>query len=136
MSEQEGWNFNDGKWILGDGVSDYSGYMSSTIRVWLSAPVGSTISVLLDGIVDTHENDGYFSLVVIDDSGEIVPMVSSANDDGSTPYQSVTGRSRVIDETYSFTVTTENFALGLDFVSYSTESPFSVKLNSIVITKD
>ncbi|KAH6589701.1 hypothetical protein BASA61_005514 [Batrachochytrium salamandrivorans] len=134
--EQEGWNFNDGKWILGDGVSDYSGYMSSTIRVWLSAPVGSTISVLLDGIVDTHENDGYFSLVVIDDSGEIVPMVSSANDDGSTPYQSVTGRSRVIDETYSFTVTTENFALGLDFVSYSTESPFSVKLNSIVITKD
>ncbi|KAH6596611.1 hypothetical protein BASA61_003435 [Batrachochytrium salamandrivorans] len=39
MSEQEGWNFNDGKWIIGDGVSDYSGYMSSTIRVWLSAPV-------------------------------------------------------------------------------------------------
>ncbi|KAH9249114.1 hypothetical protein BASA81_013187 [Batrachochytrium salamandrivorans] len=136
MSEQEGWNFNDGRWIIGDGVSDYSGYMSSTIRVWLTAPVGSTISVLLDGIVDTHENDGYFSLVVIDDSGEIVPVLPSANDDGSTPYQSVTGRSRVIDKTYSFTVTTENFALGLDFVSYGMESPFSVKLNSIVITKD
>ncbi|KAH6567881.1 hypothetical protein BASA62_005843 [Batrachochytrium salamandrivorans] len=27
MSEQEGWNFNDGKWIIGDGISDYSGYM-------------------------------------------------------------------------------------------------------------
>ncbi|KAH6560252.1 hypothetical protein BASA62_000221 [Batrachochytrium salamandrivorans] len=68
MSEQEGWNFNDGKWIIGDGVSDYSGYMSSTIRVWLTAPVGSTISISLDGIVDTHDDVWSLSLNMMDNS--------------------------------------------------------------------
>ncbi|KAH9270735.1 hypothetical protein BASA83_007096 [Batrachochytrium salamandrivorans] len=37
-SAQDGWNFNDGRWIIGDDMFDYSGYMSSTVRVWLSAP--------------------------------------------------------------------------------------------------
>ncbi|KAH6571064.1 hypothetical protein BASA60_007342 [Batrachochytrium salamandrivorans] len=37
-SEQKGWDFNDGKWVIGDGVSDYYGHMSSTIRVWFIAP--------------------------------------------------------------------------------------------------
>ncbi|KAH6576588.1 hypothetical protein BASA60_004463 [Batrachochytrium salamandrivorans] len=54
-SEQKGWDFNDGKWVIGDGVSDYYGHMSSTIRVWFIAPVGSTISVSLDAVVDTPE---------------------------------------------------------------------------------
>ncbi|KAH6577570.1 hypothetical protein BASA60_003976 [Batrachochytrium salamandrivorans] len=135
-SEQKGWNFNDGKWIIGDGVSDYCGHMSSTVRLWLFAPVGSTIGISLDGIVDTYEDGWYFGLTVMDDSGEIVPMVSSTSEDESTQSKSITGRSRVIDETHSFTVTTEEFSLNMNFVSYGTNSPFSVKLNSIVITKD
>ncbi|KAH6585645.1 hypothetical protein BASA61_006762 [Batrachochytrium salamandrivorans] len=135
-SEQKGWNFNDGKWIIGDGVSDYCGHMSSTVRLWLFAPVGSTIGISLDGIVNTYEDGWYFGLTVMDDSGEIVPMVSSTSEDESTQSKSITGRSRVIDETHSFTVTTEEFSLNMNFVSYGTNSPFSVKLNSIVITKD
>ncbi|KAH9271850.1 hypothetical protein BASA83_005952 [Batrachochytrium salamandrivorans] len=134
--EQKGWNFNDGKWIIGDGVSDYCGHMSSTVRLWLFAPVGSTIGISLDGIVNTYEDGWYFGLTVMDDSGEIVPMVSSTSEDESTQSKSITGRSRVIDETHSFTVTTEEFSLNMNFVSYGTNSPFSVKLNSIVITKD
>ncbi|KAH6583250.1 hypothetical protein BASA61_008102 [Batrachochytrium salamandrivorans] len=94
--EQEGWNFNNGKWILGDGVSDYSGYMYSTVRVWLTAPVGSTISVSIDAIVDTYESGGFFSLNMMDDSGKVVHMLSSPSDDESAPYQSITGRNRVI----------------------------------------
>ncbi|KAH6568182.1 hypothetical protein BASA60_008754 [Batrachochytrium salamandrivorans] len=74
-SEKEGWNFNNGKWILGDGVSDYSGYMHSTVRAWLTAPVGSTISVSIDAIVDTYESGGFFSLNMMDDSGESSPYV-------------------------------------------------------------
>ncbi|KAH6562807.1 hypothetical protein BASA60_010982 [Batrachochytrium salamandrivorans] len=135
-SEQEGWNFNNGRWILGDGVSDYSGYMYSTVRVWLSAPVGTRISVSIDATVDTDEDGGYFSLDTMDDFGKVVPMLSSTSEDGFTRYQSITGRNRVVKGTYSFTVTTENFALGMDFVSYITESPFSVKINSIVLTKN
>ncbi|KAH6585375.1 hypothetical protein BASA61_006883 [Batrachochytrium salamandrivorans] len=72
-SEQEGWNFNNGRWILGDGVSDYSGYMYSTVRVWLSAPVGTRISVSIDATVDTDEDGGYFSLDTMDDFGKVVP---------------------------------------------------------------
>ncbi|KAJ1344796.1 hypothetical protein BSLG_000311 [Batrachochytrium salamandrivorans] len=136
MSEQEGWNFNDGKWIIGDGVSDYSGYMSSTIRVWLTAPVGSTISISLDGIVDTHDDVWSLSLNMMDNSGKIVPVLPSTSDDGSTQSKSITERKRVIDETYSFTVTTKEFLLNMNFVSYNIESTLSVKLNSIVITKD
>ncbi|KAH9274172.1 hypothetical protein BASA83_003476 [Batrachochytrium salamandrivorans] len=136
MSEKEGWNFNNGKWILGDGVSDYSGYMHSTVRAWLSAPVGSTISVSIDAIVDTYESGGFFSLNMMDDSGEVVHMLSSPSDDESAPYQSITGRNRVIKETHSFEVTTEHFALNMDFISYSMETPFSVKINSVVLTKD
>ncbi|KAH6563416.1 hypothetical protein BASA62_008628 [Batrachochytrium salamandrivorans] len=136
MSEKEGWNFNNGKWILGDGVSDYSGYMHSTVRAWLSAPVGSTISVSIDAIVDTYESGGFFSLNMMDDSGEVVHMLSSPSDDESAPYQSITGRNRVIKETHSFEVTTEHFALNMDFVAYSMETPFSVKINSVVLTKD
>ncbi|KAH9252656.1 hypothetical protein BASA81_009437 [Batrachochytrium salamandrivorans] len=135
-SQKDGWNFNNGKWTIGDGMSDYSGYTSSTVRVWLSAPVGSKISVSLNAVVDTYEHDGYFSLDMMDDSGELFPVLSSTSDDGSIQYRSITGRNRVIDGTYSFTVTTENFALSMDFVSYITEAPFSVKLNSMVITKD
>ncbi|KAH9267072.1 hypothetical protein BASA84_000830 [Batrachochytrium salamandrivorans] len=71
MSEQEGWNFNDGKWIIGDGISDYSGYMYSIVRVWLTAPVDSTISVSLDAVIDAYEDEGYFSLDMMDDFGEI-----------------------------------------------------------------
>ncbi|KAH6577350.1 hypothetical protein BASA60_004091 [Batrachochytrium salamandrivorans] len=108
-SAQDGWNFNDGKWVIGDGVSDYSGYMASTVRVWLSAPVGSRISVSLDATVDTHEDGGYFSLDMMDDSGEIVHMLSSTSKDGLTQYKSITGRNRVIKGTYSFTVTTRMF---------------------------
>ncbi|KAH6602101.1 hypothetical protein BASA61_001470 [Batrachochytrium salamandrivorans] len=136
MSEQEGWNFNNDKWTIGDGVSDYSEYMHSTIRVWLSAPVGARINVSLDATVDTDEDGGYFSLDTMDDFGEVVPMLSSKSENGLTQYKSITGRSRVIKGTYSFTVTTENFSLGLDFVSYGTESPFSVNINSIVLTKN
>ncbi|KAH9273213.1 hypothetical protein BASA83_004502 [Batrachochytrium salamandrivorans] len=121
---------------IGDGVSDYSGYMASTVRVWLSAPVGSRISVSLDATVDTHEDGGYFSLDMMDDSGEIVHMLSSTSKDGLTQYKSITGRNRVIKGTYSFTVTTRMFALNMNFVSYGTESPFSVKINSIVLTKN
>ncbi|KAH6584431.1 hypothetical protein BASA61_007459 [Batrachochytrium salamandrivorans] len=128
--QKDGWNFNNGKWTIGDGVSDYSGYTSSTVRVWLSAPVGSKISVSLNAVVDTYEHDGYFSLDMMDDSGELFPVLSSTSDDGSIQYRSITGRNRVIDGTYSFTVTTENFALSMDFVSYIMEAPFSVKLNS------
>ncbi|KAH6560172.1 hypothetical protein BASA60_000371 [Batrachochytrium salamandrivorans] len=134
--EQEGWDFNNGKWILGDGMSDYYGYMYSIIQVWLTAPVGSTISVSIDAIVDTYEDGGVFSLNMMDDSDEIVPMVSSPSKDGLIQSKSTTGRNQVIKGTYSFTVTTENFALGLKFVSYNAESPFSIKFNSIVITKD
>ncbi|KAH6587040.1 hypothetical protein BASA50_000088 [Batrachochytrium salamandrivorans] len=136
MSEQEGWNFNDGKWIIGDGVSDYSGYMSSTIRVWLTAPVGSTITISLDGIVDTHDDVWSLSLNMMDNSGKMVPVLPSTSDDGSTQSKSATERKRVIDETHSFTVTTERFSLNMNFVSYNIESTLSVKLNSIVITKD
>ncbi|KAH6577291.1 hypothetical protein BASA60_004102 [Batrachochytrium salamandrivorans] len=75
-------------------------------------------------------------LDMMDDSGELFPVLSSTSEDGSIQYRSITGRNRVIDGTYSFTVTTENFALSMDFVSYITEAPFSVKLNSMVITKD
>ncbi|KAH9269836.1 hypothetical protein BASA83_008153 [Batrachochytrium salamandrivorans] len=103
LGREEGWNFNNGKWIIGDGVSDYSGYISSTVRVWLSAPVGSTISVSLDATVDTYEDRGHFSLDMMDDFGKVVPMLSSTSDDESAPYQSITGRNRVIKETYSFT---------------------------------
>ncbi|KAH6560251.1 hypothetical protein BASA62_000220 [Batrachochytrium salamandrivorans] len=136
MSEQEGWNFNDGKWIIGDGVSDYSGYMSSTIRVWLSAPVGSTITISLDGIVDTHEDEWRFGLNMMDNSGKMVPALPSTSDDGSTQSKSATEQNRVIDKTHSFTVATEEFSLNMNFVSYNIESTLSVKLNSIVITKD
>ncbi|KAH6584489.1 hypothetical protein BASA61_007387 [Batrachochytrium salamandrivorans] len=135
-SAQDGWNFNNGKWTIGDGISDYSGYMTSTVRVWLSAPVGSRVSVLLDATVDTYEDGGHFSLDMMDDSGKIVPMLSSTSEDGLTQYKSITGRSRVIKGTYSFTVTTRMFALNMNFVSYSMESPFSVKINSIVLTKN
>ncbi|KAH6594069.1 hypothetical protein BASA50_006975 [Batrachochytrium salamandrivorans] len=135
-SAQDGWNFNDGRWIIGDDMFDYSGYMSSTVRVWLSAPVGSRISVLLDATVDTYEDGGHFSLDMMDDSGEIVPMLSSTSEDGLTQYKSITGRNRVIKGTYSFTVTTRMFALNMGFVSYTMESPFSVKINSIVLTKN
>ncbi|KAH6575549.1 hypothetical protein BASA60_004989 [Batrachochytrium salamandrivorans] len=135
-SAQDGWNFNDGRWIIGDDMFDYSGYMSSTVRVWLSAPVGSRISVLLDATVDTYEDGGHFSLDMMDDSGEIVPMLSSTSKDGLTQYKSITGRNRVIKGTYSFTVTTRMFALNMGFVSYTMESPFSVKINSIVLTKN
>ncbi|KAH6559782.1 hypothetical protein BASA62_000176 [Batrachochytrium salamandrivorans] len=134
--EQEGWDFNNGKWILGDGMSDYYGYMYSIIQVWLTAPVGSTISVSIDATVDTYEDGGVFSLNMMDDSDEIVPMVSSPSKDGLIQSKSTTGRNQVIKGTYSFTVTTENFALGLKFVSYNAESPFNIKFNSIVITKD
>ncbi|KAH6590437.1 hypothetical protein BASA50_009412 [Batrachochytrium salamandrivorans] len=48
INSQDGWNFNNGKWTIGDGISDYSGYTTSTVRVWLSAPVGSKVSVSLD----------------------------------------------------------------------------------------
>ncbi|KAH6583795.1 hypothetical protein BASA61_007854 [Batrachochytrium salamandrivorans] len=106
-SEQKGWDFNDGKWVIGDGVSDYYGHMSSTIRVWFIAPVGSTISVSLDAVVDTPEKKGHFSLDVMDNSGDIVPMVSPTSDDKSIQSKSITGRNRVIKETYYFTVTTE-----------------------------
>ncbi|KAH9276627.1 hypothetical protein BASA83_000756 [Batrachochytrium salamandrivorans] len=136
MSEQEGWNFNDGKWIIGDGISDYSGYMYSIVRVWLTAPVDSTISVSLDAVIDAYEDEGYFSLDMMDDFGEIFSMVSSTSDNGLTQYQPVTERNRVIKGTYSFTVTTEEFSLDMNFISYGMESPFSVKVNSIVITKD
>ncbi|KAH6581727.1 hypothetical protein BASA61_008946 [Batrachochytrium salamandrivorans] len=135
-SEQEGWSFNNGEWIIGDGVSDYYGHMSSTVRVWLSAPVGSRISISLDATVDTHDDIWSFSLNMMDDSGEIVPVLSSTSDDDLTQYQSTTEKKRVVKETYSFTVTTEEFSLNMEFISYSMESPFSVKLNSIVITKD
>ncbi|KAH6582380.1 hypothetical protein BASA61_008579 [Batrachochytrium salamandrivorans] len=135
-SAQDGWNFNDGRWIIGDDMFDYSGYMSSTVRVWLSAPVGSRISVLLDATVDTYEDGGHFSLDMMDDSGEIVPMLSSTSENGLTQYKSITGRNRVIKGTYSFTVTTRMFALNMGFVSYTMESPFSVKINSIVLTKN
>ncbi|KAH9274311.1 hypothetical protein BASA83_003309 [Batrachochytrium salamandrivorans] len=134
--EQGGWNFNDGKWILGDGISDYCGHMSSTIRVWLSAPVGSTISISLDGIIDTREDEWNLSLNMMDDFGDIVPVLSSANKGGPTQSKSITGRSQVIKETHSFTVTTEEFSLNMKFISYSMVSPFSIKINSIVITKD
>ncbi|KAH9264629.1 hypothetical protein BASA83_011881 [Batrachochytrium salamandrivorans] len=135
-SEQEGWSFNNGEWIIGDGVSDYYGHMSSTVRVWLSAPVGSRISISLDATVDTHDDIWSFSLNMMDDSGEIVPVLSSTSDDDLTQYQSTTEKKRVVKETYSFTVTTEEFSLNMEFISYSMESPFSVKLDSIVITKD
>ncbi|KAH9248020.1 hypothetical protein BASA81_014358 [Batrachochytrium salamandrivorans] len=98
-SEQKGWDFNDGKWVIGDGVSDYYGHMSSTIRVWFIAPVGSTISVSLDAVVDTPEKKGHFSLDVMDNSGDIVPMVSPTSDDKSIQSKSITGRNRVIKET-------------------------------------
>ncbi|KAH9271549.1 hypothetical protein BASA83_006156 [Batrachochytrium salamandrivorans] len=136
MSEQEGWNFNDGKWIIGDGVSDYSGYMTSTIRVWLTAPVGSKITISLDGIVDTHDDVWSLSLNMMDNSGKMVPVLPSTSDDGSTQSKSATEQNRVIDETHSFTVKTERFSLNMKFVSYNIESTLSVKLNSIVITKD
>ncbi|KAH6581949.1 hypothetical protein BASA61_008838 [Batrachochytrium salamandrivorans] len=135
-SEKDGWNFNNGRWILGDGVSDYSGYMYSTVRVWLSAPVGSRISVSLDATVDTYEDRGHFSLDMMDDFGKVVPMLSSTSEDGLTQYKSITGRNRVVKGTYSFTVTTEKFVLGMSFISYSMDAPFSVKINSMVITKD
>ncbi|KAH6576836.1 hypothetical protein BASA62_001176 [Batrachochytrium salamandrivorans] len=135
-SEQKGWDFNDGKWVIGDGVSDYYGHMSSTIRVWFIAPVGSTISVSLDAVVDTPEKKGHFSLDVMDNSGDIVPMVSPTSDDKSIQSKSITGRNRVIKETYYFTVTTEKNSLNMNFISYGMEAPFSVKLNSIVVTKD
>ncbi|KAH9245421.1 hypothetical protein BASA81_017107 [Batrachochytrium salamandrivorans] len=133
--EQEGWNFNNGKWILGDGVSDYSGYMYSTVRVWLTAPVGSTISVSIDAIVDTYESGGFFSLNMMDDSGKVVHMLSS---------RVMMSQLRTINhwtkpgykETHSFEVTTEHFSVNLDFVAYSMETPFSVKINSVVLTKD
>ncbi|KAH9247379.1 hypothetical protein BASA81_015007 [Batrachochytrium salamandrivorans] len=135
-SEKEGWNFNNGRWILGDSVSDYSGYMYSTVRVWLSAPVGSRISVSLDATVDTYEDRGHFSLDMMDDFGKVVTMLSSTSEDGLTQYKSITGRNRVVKGTYSFTVTTEKFVLGMSFISYSMDAPFSVKINSMVITKD
>ncbi|KAH6586062.1 hypothetical protein BASA50_000767 [Batrachochytrium salamandrivorans] len=134
--EQEGWNFNNGEWVIGDGMSDYYGYMYSIIQVWLTAPVGSTISVSIDAIVDTYEDGGVFSLNMMDDSGKVVPMVSSPSKDGLTRYQSTTGRNQVIKGTYSFTVTTEKNSLDMGFVSYNAESPFSIRFNSIVITKD
>ncbi|KAH9270080.1 hypothetical protein BASA83_007754 [Batrachochytrium salamandrivorans] len=135
-SEKEGWNFNNGRWILGDSVSDYSGYMYSTVRVWLSAPVGSKISVSLDATVDTYEDRGHFSLDMMDDFGKVVTMLSSTSEDGLTQYKSITGRNRVVNGAYSFTVTTEKFVLGMSFISYSMDAPFSVKINSMVITKD
>ncbi|KAH9268790.1 hypothetical protein BASA84_000021 [Batrachochytrium salamandrivorans] len=110
--KKDGWNFSNGKWILGDGISDYSGYMYSTVRVWLTAPVGTRISVSIDATVDTDNDGGYFSLDMTNDSGEVFPMLSSTSEDGLTQYQSITGRNRVIKETHSFTVTTENFATG------------------------
>ncbi|KAH9268749.1 hypothetical protein BASA84_000045 [Batrachochytrium salamandrivorans] len=134
--KKDGWNFSNGKWILGDGISDYSGYMYSTVRVWLTAPVGTRISVSIDATVDTDNDGGYFSLDMTNDSGEVFPMLSSTSEDGLTQYQSITGRNRVIKETHSFTITTENFALSMKFISYIMESPFSVKVNSIVITKN
>ncbi|KAH6568226.1 hypothetical protein BASA60_008737 [Batrachochytrium salamandrivorans] len=136
MSEQEGWNFNDDKWVIGDGISDYSGYMSSIIRVWLSAPIGSRISVSLDATVDTPEDRGRFSLVVMDNFGKMVPVVSPTSKNGLIQYRPITGRNRVIKETYSFTATSREFSLNMKFVSYGMESPFSVKFNPIVITKD
>ncbi|KAH9270078.1 hypothetical protein BASA83_007751 [Batrachochytrium salamandrivorans] len=135
-NKKEGWNFNNGRWILGDSVSDYSGYMYSTVRVWLSAPVGSRISVSLDATVDTYEDRGHFSLDMMDDFGKVVTMLSSTSEDGLTQYKSITGRNRVVNGTYSFTVTTEKFVLGMSFISYSMDAPFSVKINSMVITKD
>ncbi|KAH6560871.1 hypothetical protein BASA62_010234 [Batrachochytrium salamandrivorans] len=136
MSEKDGWIFNDGKWTLGDGISDYSGYMYSTVRVWFTAPIGSRISISLDATVDTYESRGNFSLDMIDNFGKVVSMLSSTSKDGLTQYKSITGRNRVIKETYSFTATSREFSLNMKFISYGTEAPFSVKINSIVLTKN
>ncbi|XJO73058.1 hypothetical protein BDV3_004092 [Batrachochytrium dendrobatidis] len=111
----DGWNLNNGKWIVGNGTL-YNNNVVTSFEVFMTAPVGTQVSLNLDVNLDCEKEFDYLGLLTKSDNKE-TPLITTTSRLTGRLIPGTSGQNTVVKGAYPFTTTTENFSVILRFTS-------------------
>ncbi|EGF82426.1 hypothetical protein BATDEDRAFT_86231 [Batrachochytrium dendrobatidis JAM81] len=111
----DGWNLNNGKWIVGNGTL-YNNNVVTSLEVFMTAPVGTQVSLNLDVNLDCEKEFDYLGLLTKSDNKE-TPLITTTSRLTGRLIPGVSGKDAVVKGAYPFTTTTEKFSVILRFTS-------------------
>ncbi|KAK5669579.1 hypothetical protein QVD99_003970 [Batrachochytrium dendrobatidis] len=130
--KSQGWNLINGKWVVGDGVQ-YSPEITTEIRSYYTAPVGSNITIEIDAALESQLYSDFLSLYVTDADGNQKSLLNTLGPDGNILIDGISGSEAIVKK-FPVTTKTELFFVGFVFNSDLATQIKGATINSWSVT--
>ncbi|KAJ8326706.1 hypothetical protein O5D80_002248 [Batrachochytrium dendrobatidis] len=130
--KSQGWNSVNGKWIVGDGVQ-YSPEITTEIRSYYTAPVGSNITIEIDAKLESQLYNDFLSLYIAYADGSVESLLNTLDSDGNISIYGISGSEALVKK-FTLTTKSELFFVNLMFKSDLATQMKGATINSWSVT--